>query len=128
MPAEASVDQWDMLRRGGQVSNALEVPSVETGAAQSDDPVTENMLRMARLLQDALVRTVGRDLTVHNPNILTWHTGNAVPLHTGDFRYRRPWEWIWRVMSGRSCGKHRSRHESSHAYSWRFLRERFFRF
>lgn len=31
MPAEASVDQWEMLRRGGQVSTALEIPSVDTG-------------------------------------------------------------------------------------------------
>lgn len=31
MPAEASVGQWEMLRRGGQVSTALEIPSVDTG-------------------------------------------------------------------------------------------------
>lgn len=31
MPAESTVDHWDMLRRGGQVSSALEIPSVDTG-------------------------------------------------------------------------------------------------
>jgi hypothetical protein len=31
VPAEASLDQWEMLRRGGQVSTALEIPSVDTG-------------------------------------------------------------------------------------------------
>ena len=31
MPADASFDHWDMLRRGGQVSSALEIPSVDTG-------------------------------------------------------------------------------------------------
>ena len=100
----------------------------ETGAAQSDDPVTESMLRMARMLQDALVRTIGRDLTVPNPNNLMWHTGNPVPLRTGDFRYRMPWEWVRRVMSARSCGKHRTKHESWHAYASRFVREQFFPF
>lgn len=31
MPAEASVDHWEMLRRGGQASTALEIPSIDTG-------------------------------------------------------------------------------------------------
>ena len=31
MPAESTVDQWEMLRRGGQVSTVLEIPSIDTG-------------------------------------------------------------------------------------------------
>lgn len=31
MPAESSIDHWDVLRRGGQASTALEIPSIDTG-------------------------------------------------------------------------------------------------
>ena len=31
MPAESSIDHWEMLRRGGQASTALEIPSIDTG-------------------------------------------------------------------------------------------------
>lgn len=31
MPAEATVDHWEMLRRGGKASTALEIPSIDTG-------------------------------------------------------------------------------------------------
>ena len=85
-----------------------------------------DMLRMARMLQDAFVRTLGRDLTIFDPNNHFWHTGNSVPLYTGDFR--RPWEWYERVQSARTCGKHRSRHETWFAYAERFVHERFFKF
>lgn len=121
-----SLDLTTLLRPMMHVRHAFQAS--ETGAAQSDDPVTENMLRMARLLQDALVQTIGCDLTLYCPSNLMWHTGNAVPLYTGDFRYRRPWEWIWRVAFGRSCGKHRSRHEMWHAFAERFVDERLFPF
>lgn len=100
----------------------------ETGTAAADDPVTENMLRMARMLQDAFVRILGRDLTVVDGNNHCWHTGNSVPLNTGDFRWRRPWEWIERVCQGRSCGKHRTRHETWHAFAARFVHDHFFSF
>ena len=121
-----AIDMTTLLRSILHVRHAFQAS--ETGAAQSDDPVTENMLRMARLLQDALVQTIGCDLTLYCPSNLMWHTGNAVPLYTGDFRYRRPWEWIWRVAFGRSCGKHRSRHEMWHAFAERFVDERLFPF
>ena len=121
-----AIDLTSLLRVLMHVRHAFQ--AAETGCAPSDDPVTENMLRMARLLQDALVRTIGRDLTIYNPYNYMWHTGNAVPLYTGDFRYRRPWEWIWRVMFGKSCGKHRSRHETWHAFASRFVSDHIFRF
>ena len=76
-----ALDLTTLLRVILHVRHAFQAS--ETGAAPSDDPVTPNMLRMARLLQDELVRIIGRDLTVHNPNNYMWHTGNAVPLHTG---------------------------------------------
>lgn len=100
----------------------------ETGAAAADDPVSESMLRMARLLQDEFVRTLGRDLTVVDPNNHFWHTGNSVPLNTGDYRNRRPWEWVWRVASGASCGAGRSRHEGWYVYAERMVRNHFFPF
>ena len=119
-----AMDLTSLLRPLIHVRHAFQ--AAETGNAASDDPITESMLRMARLLQDEFVRTLGRGLTVQDDLIRTWHTGHPVPLHTGDFRQRRPWEWILRVMLGRSCGKHRSRHESWHAFAARFVHEHFF--
>ena len=55
-----------------------------------------------------------------------WHTGHAVPLETGDYRERRPWEWIWKVARGTVCGKERGKTESWHVYVTRFIYENFF--
>jgi hypothetical protein len=121
-----ALDFTTLLRAQMHVRHAFQ--AAETGSADSDDPVTENMLRMARMLQDAFVRTLGRDLTILDPNNHCWHTGNSVPLYTGDFRYRRPWEFYERVQSARTCGKHRSRHETWFAYAERFVHEHFFPF
>jgi hypothetical protein len=71
---------------------------------------------------------LGRDLTVRDPLNHMWHTGNAVPLDTGDFRMRRPWEWIWRVAFGTSAGKWRSRAETWLAFAHRMVTLNFFRF
>ena len=98
----------------------------ETGVPPSEDPLSENTLRMARLLQDEFVRILGRDLTIRDDINHFWHTGSGVRLDTGDFRYRRPWEWIARVQDGRSCGKHRMRHETWRSYASRFVRDHFF--
>lgn len=100
----------------------------ETGAAPSDDPVTQSMLIQARLLQNEFVRVLGSDLTQHQPDNPFWHTSHAVPLHTGDYRHRRPWEWIWKTADARSCGKGRARTESWHAYAYRFVHDHFFPF
>ena len=94
-----------LLRAQIHVRHAFQ--AVETGSVESDDGIKASMLIMARLLQDEFVRMLGRDLTIHDPHNKCWHTGNAVPLDTGDFRQRRPWEWIWRVTFGRSAGKWR---------------------
>ena len=51
-----------------------------------------------------LRETLGTDLTLHVPGSSLWHTGNAVALDDGDYRYRRPWEWVWEVAFGRSSG------------------------
>jgi hypothetical protein len=121
-----ALDFTTLLRAQMHVRHAFQ--AAETGSAESDDPVTENMLRMARMLQDEFVRILGRDLTVYDPDNHCWHTGNSVPLYTGDYRYRRPWEWYERVQSARTCGKHRSRHETWHEFAERFVKERFFRY
>ena len=121
-----AIDLTTLLRALIHVRHAFQAS--ETGAAEADDPVTENMLRLARLLQDEFVRILGRDLTVQDQDNHFWHTGSSVPLNTGDFRSRRPWEWIERVQQGRSCGKHRSRHETWLAYATRFVHEHFFPF
>jgi len=121
-----ALDFTTLLRAQMHVRHAFQ--AAETGAVESDDEVSENTLRMARMLQDAFVRIIGRDLTIDDPNNHCWHTGNSVPLHTGDFRYRRPWEWYERVQSARSCGKHRSRHETWQVYAQRFVQDHFFPF
>ena len=87
-----------------------------------------SMLTQARLLQDAFLRELGRDLTVHDVNNPFWHTRNAVPLYTGDMRTRRPWEFIERVAEGRSTGRHRRAPESATAYVRRFVFDHFFPF
>ena len=121
-----SIDMTTLLRPLIHVRHAFQ--AAETGSDAANDPVTQNMLIMARLIQDELVRKLGTDLTVFDPNNPFWHTGNPVPLATGDFRTRRPWEWIERVWLGRSVGKHRARHEDWYSYASRFVRERFFRY
>ena len=83
---------------------------------------------MVRMLQDEFVTVLGRDLTIWDPNIKTWHTGNPVPLDTGDYRMRRPWEAWVRVATGRSAGKWRSRNETWIVYATRFVEEHFFPF
>ena len=121
-----ALDFTTLLRAQMHVRHTFQ--AAETGAAESDDPVTENMLRMARMLQDKLVTNLGRDLTIFDAYNHCWHTGTPVPLNTGDFRYRRPWEWYERVQVARSCGKHRTRHETWLSYAVRFVHEHFFPF
>ena len=100
--------------------------ATESGAAASDDPITDSMLVQARLLQDEMRRLLGTDLTIYDPLNRFWHTGNAVPLAEGDVRWRRPWEWLWYVAFGRSAGKGRSRIERWDKYVRRFVYEHFF--
>lgn len=121
-----ALDMTTLLRAQIHVRHAFQ--AVETGSVESDDGIKASMLIMARLLQDEFVRMLGRDLTIHDPHNKCWHTGNAVPLDTGDFRQRRPWEWIWRVAFGRSAGKWRATNESWDAFVHRFVHGHFFRF
>ena len=121
-----ALDLTTLLRAMIHVRHAFQ--AVETGEVESDDGVKESWLIMARMLQDELVRVLGRDLTVRDPLNHMWHTGNAVPLDTGDFRMRRPWEWIWRVAFGTSAGKWRSRAETWLAFAHRMVTLNFFRF
>ena len=98
----------------------------ETGEPAGSDPVTLSMLVSARLLQNEFVRLLGRDLTVHTTHNVFWHTGTPVPRDTGDYRVRRPSEWIWRVASGAAAGKGRARREAWLAFSRRMVNEHFF--
>lgn len=102
--------------------------AAESGAAESDDPITPSMLVQARLLQDYFLLTLGRDLTVYDIYNHFWHTGHPVPLHTGDYRKKMPWDFIARVMTARSAGKGRARHERWDAHALRFVFEHFFQY
>ena len=82
---------------------------------------------------DALVRLfeakVGLDLETYTTHNTLWHTGNPLDMRAAaNLKRGRPWEWIWCVAFGRSCSKHRSRHETWHAFAGRFVDERFFPF
>ena len=84
------------------------------------------MLTQARLLQDGILREVGRNLTVSAANNPFHHTRNAVPLDGGDIRSRQPWVYVERVEAGRSAGRHRASPETARSYVRRFVFEHFF--
>ena len=85
------------------------------GSTQTDDIMTLSMMVEARKLQDCFVELCGTDLTVDDDENPFWHTGNAVSIERGDYRERKPWEWIWRVAAGLVSGKGRS---ENHPLSW----------
>ena len=99
-----------------------------TGIPAGTDPITESMLISARKLQDEFVRRLGRDLTVPADDNEFWHTGNPVPLHTGDYRSKRPEEWVWSAARGASAGKGTSSHEGWHAYTVRMIHSHVFKY
>ena len=78
------------------------------GRTPTDDVMTLSMMVEARKLQDWFVELCGTDLTVDDDENPFWHTGNPVSLERGDYRERKPWEWIWRVSAGLVSGKGRS--------------------
>ena len=121
-----AVDLTQLLRIMLHVRHAYE--NAEKGGSESDAPITLSQLRQARVIQDYLVTTLGRDLTVHDPNNPHWHTGNAVPLHGGDYRQRTPWVYYQRVQQGTSAGKFRAHAEMWSKFALRFALERFFPF
>ena len=121
-----ALDMTTLLRAMLHVRHAFQ--AAETGKVESDDGISPSMLIMARLLQDELVRVLGRDLSLLDPYIRTWHTGNPVRMDTGDHRTRMPWETPDRVARGRNAGKWRSRNETWIAYATRYVQEHFFPF
>ena len=120
-----ALDLTTLLRSMLHVRHAFQAE--ETGTTEGDDPITESMLVQARLLQNEYRRILGDDLTVPDGDNPFHHTGLSVPLDAGDYRFRRPWEWVWRTAEGRSAGKGR-RVERWDVYVRRFLYEHFFPF
>ena len=121
-----ALDMTTLLRAMMHVRHAFQ--AAETGKVESDDGISRSMLVMARLLQDALVRLLGCDLSVSDPYIRTWHTGNPVRMDTGDHRTRQPWQTPDRVAAGRNAGKWRSRNETWLVYATRYVNDHFFPF
>ena len=119
-----AVDLTTLLRSIMHVRHTFQAS--EKGHTESDDPITQSMLVQARLVQDFLVRTLGRDLTVHDAYNPFWYTGNPVLLYGGDFRYRTPWIWVDRVQTGRSAGKHRARQEQWDDFALRMVLQHMF--
>jgi len=121
-----AVDMTSLLRSIIHVQQTFQ--AAENMNVESDEPVTVSMLVQARILQDLFVQKLGLDLTVHRSENPFWHTGNPVPLDTGDFRSRRPWEWPKAVWLGSSSGKSRATSEGWIPYVRRFVFDHFFPF
>ena len=121
---QRAIDLTSLLRSMLHVRHAFQ--AAEHGDAETDDPVTASMLVQARVLQDAFLRLLGRDLTQPAPQNPFWHTGNPVTLTVGEFREYRPWEWIERAADGRSAGRGRAKSERWDLYVRRFVFEHFF--
>jgi hypothetical protein len=100
---QRAIDLTTLLRPMLHVRHAFQ--AAEQGAAETDDPVTASMLVQARVLQDAFLCHLGRDLTQRAPQNPFWHSGNAVTLTAGDFKEYQPWEWLERSADGRSAGR-----------------------
>ena len=86
------------------------------GHTPTETPITNSMIFQTRAVQDLCVRLCGTDLTVRDPLNRFWYTGNAVRLEGGDYRWRKPWEWLRRVAAGLSAGCGRARAETAEAY------------
>ena len=119
---QRAIDLTTLLRPMLHVRHAFQV------AAETDDPVTASMLVQARVLQDAFLCHLGRDLTQRAPQNPFWHSGNAVTLTAGDFKEYQPWEWLERSADGRSAGRGRPKAERWDLYVRRFVFGHFFRF
>jgi hypothetical protein len=117
---DTALHHTPLLRAMLHVDHAYE--EAVHGAAKTDDPMTVSMIYQARLLQDLFLSKLGSDWTRADNTNPFWYTGNAVPMGGGDFRYRKPWEWVSRVAQGLSCGQGRAHSESWHAYATEFFR------
>ena len=120
----AAVDMTTLLPAILHVRHAFETH--ETGLPQGAEPITTAMLIAARKLQNELLQICSRDLTIATTHNGFWHTGTPVNCNTGDYRVRRPPEYMQRVQMGRCAGKGRSRLEHWRDYSMRMVLEHFF--
>ena len=93
----------------------------ETGHPNGSEPVTTAMLIAARKLQNEILQICGRDLTILTTHNEFWHTGVPVNCSTGDYRVRRPPEYVRKVQRGAVAGKGRSRREHWRDYVMRFV-------
>jgi hypothetical protein len=124
-----AMDMTTLLRPLLHVRHAF--ADSEHNVADIDDALTTSELVQARVLQDWLLRMLGHDLTIHFPDNVFHHTGNAVPLHTGSAQERRPLEFIWQVAEALSRGKGRTSQASQERWdkhTRRFVFEHFFRY
>jgi hypothetical protein len=117
-----AMDMTSLLRVLLHVKHAFH--SHETGETDSGNPITPSMLVQARLLQNAILKEIGRDLTLHHTDNPFHMTRNPVPLFTNrssDAQTRRPWEFIERVAYGLSRGIWRMTAETAPMYIRRWL-------
>ena len=75
------------------------------GAPHVEDPIRPSTHNEVAKLVDEFIRLLGTDLTTPTADNPFWHTGQPVPLAAGEYKTRRPWEWVWLVAQGRAFGK-----------------------
>ena len=75
------------------------------GAPHVEDPIRPSTHNEVAKLVDEFIKLLGTDLTTPTADNPFWHTGQPVPLAAGEYKTRRPWEWVWLVAQGRAFGK-----------------------
>ena len=78
--------------------------AADGGDSGLDDGIPSFLYNDIAQIRRKLRETLGTDLTLDMPGNALWHTGNAVPLDGGDYRFRKPWEWRDAVADGTSVG------------------------
>ena len=104
----------DLLQPMLHVDHAYQ--EAKAGRDPTQPVVTNSMIFQIREVQDFILETCGTDLTVPDPLNRFWYTGNATPLDTGDYRFKKPWVWRTRVAQGHSTGAGRAHAQSSEDY------------
>ena len=98
--------------------------AAESGGNRTQDVFSKSMGFEAIKLRKLFKRRLGTDLTHDDDTNALWHTGTAVRMDGGDYKERRPWEWLWRVAAGTALGKWATgRPTTSAAYVANFISE-----
>lgn len=93
--------------------------TVEGAGTGLDDGIPTFLYNDVSQMRRKLREHLGTDLTLSVLGNKLWHTGNAVPLDGGDYRERKPWEYVKQVWFGNSAGCGRSSEGRTGRMHWR---------